>query len=311
MASAKKGSDSNNWLIDQAVAFRKMIDWEGGLEWVRGQVREWLAEQSRRRLKGEDPVSPDAYPVEKLGLRLLLKHLHPRMSTEDVERAVAQNFEYHVGDSEDVDGIRPLYLGPNPSLAAKCTALSAVFDHCLDVDPDGLKRRCRMRSDLQPISPWRGRSGEQWRESSTEEWKSALRYEALVQVHVPRLNEEEDSETLKEWLEDVTGALKRLELGKVVSGSTESKLSKLHESAYQSFQMAQAASDLELTDRQAYDWLMENGPPEYELPEFDTWQRYVREGRKFYGTQKNTPRGGRTGRSIVSPEDFQTRRETS
>lgn len=72
--------------------------------------------------------------------------------------------------------------------------------------------------------------------------------------------------------------------------------------AYHSFESAQSKNDQTLTDREAYEWLEENGRPEYELPCFETWHRYVREGRKNRGTQKHSRRAGRTGRSIVSPD---------
>ena len=77
--------------------------------------------------------------------------------------------------------------------------------------------------------------------------------------------------------------------------------------AYQSFTYAEAnMPQPPETDREAYDWLMENFPDveEYTLPEFHTWVRYVREGRKHHGTQKNTPRPGREGRSIVKASDL-------
>ena len=59
------------------------------------------------------------------------------------------------------------------------------------------------------------------------------------------------------------------------------------------------------TDRQCHDWLKahNDGDP---LPAFDTWQRYVRQTRRCYGQQKNTPRAGRPhGRSIVSSKDIE------
>lgn len=88
---------------------------------------------------------------------------------------------------------------------------------------------------------------------------------------------------------------------------TDRKLAKRFEAAYQSFETAAKSADKLLSDQEAYNWLKENGPAEYELPEFQTWQRYVRQGRAFYGMQKNAPRGGRKGRSIVSANDNQSR----
>ncbi len=52
-------------------------------------------------------------------------------------------------------------------------------------------------------------------------------------------------------------------------------------------------------DREVYNWLLILRQKGEDLPKFLTWQRYLREARRFYGCQKNTPRGGRaTGRSI-------------
>jgi hypothetical protein len=76
------------------------------------------------------------------------------------------------------------------------------------------------------------------------------------------------------------------------------------EAAYQSFFHAQGQSSEPLTDQQAYGWFKENAPDEYNMPVFETWRRYVRAGRKHYGTQKNSPRSGRTGRSVVKPGEL-------
>lgn len=90
------------------------------------------------------------------------------------------------------------------------------------------------------------------------------------------------------------------ETGAASSGrnGNDQSLSVVSERAYQSFRLAEAQIG-DATDREAYDWLKENGPEGYELPAFETWKRYVRQGRKHYGAQKNRPRSGRTGRSIV------------
>ena len=52
-------------------------------------------------------------------------------------------------------------------------------------------------------------------------------------------------------------------------------------------------------DREVYDWILIHQREGADLPKFPTWQRYLREARKFHGLQKNTSRGGRaTGSSI-------------
>lgn len=47
------------------------------------------------------------------------------------------------------------------------------------------------------------------------------------------------------------------------------------------------------TDREVWEWLLIHRRKGEDLPNFETWQRYIREARKFHGCQKNTPRAGR------------------
>lgn len=79
------------------------------------------------------------------------------------------------------------------------------------------------------------------------------------------------------------------------------QLTKAERLAYQSYDDAitQEPKLADATDKEVYDWLKENGPPDYELPSCETWKRQVRAGRKHHGTQKNTLRAGRTSKSIV------------
>ena len=81
------------------------------------------------------------------------------------------------------------------------------------------------------------------------------------------------------------------------------------EMAYHSFEiackcLAPGDSDPLPLDRKAYDWLKEHGPEDYRLPAYTTWQRYVREGREFHGTQKHSRRACRDGASIVRPHEI-------
>lgn len=78
-------------------------------------------------------------------------------------------------------------------------------------------------------------------------------------------------------------------------------LTKAERMAYQSYEHAISKKTelAEAKDDDVYNWLKENGLPDYELPSRDTWKRYVRQGRLTHGTQKTTQRKGRTGRSIV------------
>jgi len=92
--------------------------------------------------------------------------------------------------------------------------------------------------------------------------------------------------------------------------------------AYWSFLCAEAECERRLEDREAYDWLRENGIDAskedagelegYELPdEFDTWSRYLRGARKAIGEQKYTPRRGRpTGGSMVRRDQIEPQKPT-
>jgi hypothetical protein len=76
------------------------------------------------------------------------------------------------------------------------------------------------------------------------------------------------------------------------------------ERAYRQFQRVISLWG-EMTDKQAYDWLKEQDKETEELPDFDTWARYLRKARRHYGTQKNTPRAGRNGRSIATLDQIE------
>ena len=86
----------------------------------------------------------------------------------------------------------------------------------------------------------------------------------------------------------------------------QKELSPRFEQAYRSFCLAETKLEREVTAPEAYEWLKENGPDDYPLPDFGTWSRYVREGRAWHDNRKNSPRGGRTGRSIVRTDGTMT-----
>lgn len=74
--------------------------------------------------------------------------------------------------------------------------------------------------------------------------------------------------------------------------------------SYEYAENALSTSCDKVTDPEAYAWLKENGLDEYELPIFKTWCRYVGAARNALGKNKNTPRTGRTGRSIRNADDL-------
>lgn len=84
-------------------------------------------------------------------------------------------------------------------------------------------------------------------------------------------------------------------------------LSRAERLAYQSYEYAisQRSALAEAKDDDVYDWLREHRNTDYGLPSRETWKRYVRQGRWAYGTRKNNPRKGRTGRSIVRADQIE------
>ncbi len=91
------------------------------------------------------------------------------------------------------------------------------------------------------------------------------------------------------------------------------QLTKAERLAYQSYYYAitQKPELADTKDDETYDWLKENGPPDYELPSCETWKRQVRAGRKRHGTQKNTLRAGRSGHSIAQSGQLRSLSEIS
>jgi hypothetical protein len=80
--------------------------------------------------------------------------------------------------------------------------------------------------------------------------------------------------------------------------------------AYFAFLYAEQKTRKRLTDREAYNWLMENGIPDdapsvgelanYKLPSYAAFTRNCTEARAALGEPKHTRRGGRlTGKSVV------------
>ena len=103
--------------------------------------------------------------------------------------------------------------------------------------------------------------------------------------------------------------------GEEVEAKDTNGLTKAERLAYQSYEYAISKEPklADATDDKAYDWLKDNDTPEgYELPlKCYTWKRQVRAGRKQHGTQKNTLRAGRSGRSITQSGQLQSLSEIS
>ena len=97
------------------------------------------------------------------------------------------------------------------------------------------------------------------------------------------------------------------EMNKLYETASEGgALSDRLQSVYSMYEVA--AQQLENpTDQEAYNWIKDQLKGEgvdHKLLRFGTWSRYLRDARNYLGTSKNTPRSGRTGRSIVSEKDI-------
>lgn len=82
------------------------------------------------------------------------------------------------------------------------------------------------------------------------------------------------------------------------------ELKLIYEKAYRQYLLIEEVNG-KVTDEQAYELLKQGAKDGTEdvLHSLETWKRYLREARRYYQTQKNSPRAGRTGRSIVKAAD--------
>jgi hypothetical protein len=91
------------------------------------------------------------------------------------------------------------------------------------------------------------------------------------------------------------------------SRSANQNLPRCHVLAHDAYEHAVARLEPgtnAVTDRAVYDYLQNVGQPDgYDLPSYNTWCRYVRGFRKAAQAQKNSPRVGRVGRSVIRASD--------
>ena len=230
---------------------------------------------------------------------------------ERVRTCVEQKLSADDANSHDSKHMlsMPWDLIPLPSrelsLDEKCTVLAVIHDRVFshdkinpwqmlvqELDAEDLSRRIEFgRQDDSEVAT------EDWPLDSNEENPPDHRLAVSYYMLGKRLNRlsEEEQTGIVELLEDVQNAERS-----GVSASESNRITK----AYQSFKMAEESMRDGVSYKEAYEWLREHRPPEYELPSFETWQRYVREGRRLRGTQKNSPRAGRIGRSLASVNDL-------
>lgn len=95
------------------------------------------------------------------------------------------------------------------------------------------------------------------------------------------------------------------ELSKAMNGTCEitkakeTGISAIFEQAYLSYEFGIDQLGRNASSKEVWNYLHENPFEGYSLPGIDTWQRYVRKGRQYYSTQKNSPRASRISRSVV------------
>jgi len=122
-----------------------------------------------------------------------------------------------------------------------------------------------------------------------------------------------DRDSIKRALIDVKADLASHQM-QPGGGAATAHASKRYKLAYDSYQWACAQRpDLVGQDRgryptDLYEYGKQNWPGYAEakmnLPAYGTWTRYVREYERLTTGPKNTPRGGRTGRSVLSKDDL-------
>lgn len=89
------------------------------------------------------------------------------------------------------------------------------------------------------------------------------------------------------------------------------ELSYIYQRAYGQFLKVEEVHG-QVTDEQAYQFVKQKEEQERSgeaLLPYETWRRYLRKARRYYGTQKNSPRAGRGGRSIVSVRDIEASKD--
>jgi hypothetical protein len=150
--------------------------------------------------------------------------------------------------------------------------------------------------------------------------------EEMAAVATTRRERAQDEEDLKE-ITPVGPLHSTQESAATVAATSEKRRRELdelepaHRKAYFSFLYAEAKQGGSLEDREAYDFLKEHGVPDgpgsgelggYELPDFTTWSRYLRQARKALDERKHTPRGARShGGSVVKASQLDPRRSES
>ena len=89
--------------------------------------------------------------------------------------------------------------------------------------------------------------------------------------------------------------------------ATDDHLPATVKNAYLAFELAEQKAGKTLTDAEAHEFIRDDHLglfDQYVLPNnVETWARSLRRAREHHGTQKNKPRGGRTGHSTTSARD--------
>jgi len=83
------------------------------------------------------------------------------------------------------------------------------------------------------------------------------------------------------------------------------RLKPCEKEAYEAYEHACGELRYDARNKEAYEWLQEYGLAEYDLPQFESWIRYLSAARRYHGTQRKKPRAGRIGRSVVRQDQVE------
>jgi hypothetical protein len=291
------------WLCEIGRQVDKLIQEPKNKDRFRQVLRRWYNDNARKRKYQLLPLKPREHSVREMYVVLAAVHdaccrqlgaIHPwsklpRLSTVGVK---------YFG----LMGLAPGLLTPRdePTLEGFVDAVKG--DLAAKIEQAGQEKGGKLPEKVTDV----GRKQESLR--TKNELVAAI--------------EEAVSTRLNKPIEDLTTAVQNLNPERPAEAGQKGKadnrdgdgLTKAKRSAYQSYEYAvsKAPPLADATDNTVYDWLKENGAEgEYEPPSRETWKRQVRAGRKYHGTQKNTSRAGRDGRSTIKSGQIQSLSEIS
>jgi hypothetical protein len=128
---------------------------------------------------------------------------------------------------------------------------------------------------------------------------SAIRLEGLTDPNSAVYVNTSESQIAQILITEV--ASQSSQVGEIVADRVEiiAKMPNVVRAAFLAYETAANRHPGKVSDRAAYDWAKENVREDCRFPTFETFATYLRRARRLLGEQKNRPRRGRVGRSIV------------